>query len=75
MDRKANLKSDRTMKNRFGLNLGEILTVALKGAGLTLQGPIMKKRKGLGDYRPNHAAPKPWMRSKRDRRVLPEERN
>lgn len=63
------------MKQRFGLHLGDILAPALKGAGLTLQGPIIKKRKGLGGYKPNGPAPKPWLRGKRDRRVLTEERD
>lgn len=63
------------MRERFGLNLGEILAAALKGAGLTLQGPAIKKRKGLGDYKPDMPATAHWLRAKKDRMVLPEERN
>jgi hypothetical protein len=63
----------RQVKEPFGLHLGDILGPALKGAGLTLQGPIIRKRKGLGDYKPTHGVPKPWLRAKKDRRVLPEE--
>lgn len=55
--------------------LGDVLGPVLRNAGLTLQGPIIRKRKGLGDYRPNGAAPKPWLRRKKDRRILSEEEN
>jgi len=79
------LRNNPPSQNRQGLKasrikepplwtLGDVLGPALKGAGLTLQGAIIKKRKGLGDYHPRHAAPRVWLRNRRDRRILPEEK-
>lgn len=48
--------------------LGDVLGPALKGAGLTLQGLPIVKRKGLGGFRPHGRTPNAWYRIKRERK-------